>query len=130
MSAWRASCGATLVCALITSAIAASGCTTLRPVSIASVAGTPASSIHTGDQLRLTLRDGRRVKLTVGGLEATAIVARFGARYELNDILTVERQELNKGKTGLLVAGLVGGALFLYIAVAAGNAYGTFLGGR
>ncbi|HEV8210589.1 MAG TPA: hypothetical protein VGP77_10725 [Vicinamibacterales bacterium] len=102
----------------------------MRPVSIASVAGTPASSIHTGDQLRLTLRDGRRVKLTVGGLEATAIVARFGVRYELNDILTVERQELNKGKTGLLVAGLVGGALFLYIAVAAGNAYGTFLGGR
>jgi hypothetical protein len=130
MSVFRIGYVGVVVCALMTSAVASSGCTTLRPISVVSAAGAPAFSVRPGERVRVTVRDGRRVKFTVESGDAAVIVARSGARYELSDIVAMEREQFNGARTGFLVAGLLGGALLLYIAAAVGNAYGAFLGGQ
>ena len=120
-----------LVCALTALAIATGGCTSMHRVSPVAVAPTPVSSrVSPGDTIRVTLRDGRRVQFTVDKVEATAIIARndTGTRYDLTDILTVERREFSGVKTGFLVGGIVGGVWFLK-AVAEAAALGAILGG-
>jgi hypothetical protein len=52
------------------------------------------------------MRDGRRVQFTVQTVDAAAIIAGDGRRYDLADILTLERRGFSGPKTTLLIAGI------------------------
>jgi len=62
-------------------------------------------------------------------VEATAIIARndTGTRYDLNDILAVERREFSGVKTGVLIGGIV--AVCCSSAAAQAAAFGAIWGG-
>lgn len=96
---------------LATAPVASTGCRSLRPVTPETTAAQPAWNVRPGDDLRLTLTDGRAVTCTVAAVESGAIVAKDGARYPFADIRQVERREVSGGKTAALVGGGVLGAL-------------------
>ncbi len=100
MRAIRAVCVARLVCALSASAIAMTGCTSMhRPPAVPAGALQSSSSwrVGRGDVVRITMRDGHRVQFTVQTVDAVAIIAGDGSRYDLADILTVERWRVGRG---------------------------------
>lgn len=96
---------------LATAPVASAGCRSLRPVAPAATAAQPAWNVRPGDDLRLTLVDGRSVACTVAAVEDGVIVANDGARYPFADIREVERREVSSGRTAALVGGGVLGAL-------------------
>jgi hypothetical protein len=83
----------------------------MRPVTPETTAAQTAWNVRPGDDLRLTLADGRAVTCTVAAVEAGVIVAEGGARYPFADIRRVERREVSAGKTAALVGGGVLGAV-------------------
>lgn len=112
-------CVVRLVCLLTIFAVSVSACTSMHRVPV--VAADPAQigdKIVPGDEVRVTMRDGRQARFTVQRVEEAALIASDGARYENPDIVTLERRTFSGGRTALLVAGVVGGALFFAYAVA------------
>lgn len=89
----------------LAAAPATSGCRSLRPVTPDTTASQPAWNLRPGDDVRLTLVDGRSVACTVAGVESGVIVAKDGARYPFTDIRAVERREVSAGKTAVAVGG-------------------------
>ena len=100
-----------LVAMLATAPLASTGCRSMRPVTPETTAAQPTWNVRPGDDLRLTLVDGRSVTCTVAAVETGVIVAKDGARYPFADIREVERRELSGGKTAVAVGGGVLGAL-------------------
>ena len=112
-------CVVRLVCLLTVFAVNASGCSSMHRVPVVAAGSAPAGDrIGPGDEVRVTLRDGRQARFTVQRVEETALIAADGTRYENADIVTLERRAFSGGRTALLVAGVVGGVLFFAYAVA------------
>lgn len=112
-------CVVRLVCLLTTSAVSASGCTSMHPLPVVTAASPQAiDRIGPGDEIRVTMRDGRQARFTVQRVEEAALIAIDGTRYDDSNIVTLERREFSGGKTALLVAGIVGGVLFFAYAAA------------
>lgn len=59
------------------------------------------------------MRDARQARFRVRRVEGAALIAVDGTRYDNSDIVTLDRREFTGGKTALLVAGSVGGVLFV-----------------
>ncbi len=102
-----------LVALLTASALVGSGCTSMHQVPVVA----PGPSLTTpmvkpGDDVRVTMRDGRTARFTVGQVDVSAITARGGERYATDEIATVERRTFSAAKTTVLVAGVLGGALW------------------
>jgi len=107
---------ALLVSALVTSSVAMTGCTSMRPVKPMTNPAGPASwKVKTGDHLEVRLRDGRRVSFTVASVDASGIAADDGTRYEARDVIAVKRRKFSVLKTSLL--GL--GGFLVFVAIAA-----------
>ena len=118
MRAIRAVCIIQLVCALI-AAVASNGCTSMRRAPVVAAAPQPLSwRVSPGDEVRVSMRNGQSAQFTVQTVESAAIIARDGTRYNLTDIVSVERRSLSGVKTTLLVVGIVCGALLLFVAAA------------
>ena len=106
-----------LVALFTASALVGSGCTSMHQVPVVA----PGLSLTTpmvkpGDNVRVTMRDGRRAQFTVGQVEASAITARGGERYATDQIATVERRTVSAVKTTVLIGGVLGGVLlFMYM---------------
>lgn len=105
MTAW----GVALL--LATAPLVLAGCRSLRSVPPETTAAQPAWNVRPGDDLRLTLTNGRSVTCTVAAVESDVIVAKDGARYPFTDIREVERREISSGKTAAAVGGSVLGVL-------------------
>ena len=93
----------------------------MRPIGRSVSPGEPSPSIWTvqpGDEVRVTLRDGRRVRFTVQAVDDRGIVATNRARYETTDILLMERKSFSGLKTGILVAAGIGLTLFILAGLA------------
>jgi hypothetical protein len=73
-----------------------------------------------GDDVRVTLKDGRRVRFKVHSVDDKGIVAGNRARYEATDIVLIERRTFSTTKTVFLVG--AGIALAVCIAYAAATA--------
>jgi hypothetical protein len=120
MLAIRAVCFTRLVCTLVASSIAMTGCSSMHRVPN-TVATSPSSGRHVsvGDDVRVTMKDGRRVEFAVQSVNDEAIVARDGTRYERTDILTIERRAFDLRKTAIRTAGwfgaIMGAAVLLVI---------------
>lgn len=85
-------------------------------------------AVSPGDEVRITLRDGRRITVKVQTIDATGVVAVDRLRYEAADILTVERKSFSGPKTAILVAAGVAAFLFVAYAAAVGGLAGNFAG--
>jgi hypothetical protein len=93
-----------------------SGCTSMRPVSLGS--GTQDRPISSGDKLKIETHDGRVVKLDVVRV-ADGRIEGVHEGVDLADVASIERKEVSKWKTGLLV--LAFGVLFGMLINAAVN---------
>lgn len=112
-------CVVRLVCLLAILAVSATGCSSMHRVPVVAAGSAQASDrVGPGDEVRVTMRDGRQARFTVQRVEDAALVAGDGTRYEITDIVTLERRAFSGGRTALLVAGVVGGVLFFAYAVA------------
>lgn len=97
-----------LVCCLAASAPA---CGTLRTVPPPTTPTEPPfADVRRGDDVVLTLRDGRRMEIEVERVDGDAIVSGEGVRYARNDIATVQVHRVSAWRTALLVGGIVAGA--------------------
>jgi protein involved in polysaccharide export with SLBB domain len=114
-----------LVTVLTALAMSASACTSLHPVPVvaASQPGSP-DPIQPGDEVRVTMHDGRRTAFVVGAVQDTAIVARDGTHYPHDQIAVLERKGFSGPKTGILIGSLVAGFLFISYAIAVASLLG------
>jgi hypothetical protein len=99
--------------------LAVTGCTAMHRVPVVPSTTAAPPTVSPGDEVRLTLRGGHSVRLTVERLEPGAIIARGGERYALADVTSLERREFSAPKTTLLIVAIpVGLLLFAFLAFA------------
>jgi hypothetical protein len=132
MSALRSPFPIRPVCALLIPAVVACGCTTMRvvqrPVAPGNIdsAASGMASVRPGDEVRVTLRDGRQVRFEVLAVDSTGIVALDRSRYATPDILRVERRSFSGAKTAILLAAGVATFVLVLYAVAVASLAGNF----
>ena len=111
--------GSQFLCVVLSASLA-SGCTTMRPVLPA--AGGFQESIRPGERLRVVMRDGSEVELTVtavttetlaGELTRAPILSSRHVVLRLADVARIERAGVSAGRTAAL-----GGAVAVGVAVA------------
>jgi hypothetical protein len=113
LRAIRLACATRVVCILTLFAVAA-GSTSMHRAPVVAGARQPSpSSLHPGDDVRVTMRDGTTARFHVEKVEPAAIVATDGARYEVADIVTLERRQFSGRRTALLLLGIPVGAFLL-----------------
>ena len=107
-----------LVCVLIAWAVLMGGCTSMHRVPvIAAPAPRPALlPVNPGDDVRITMRDGQSVRFRVDRVEPDVIIALSGTRYEVADIVTLERREFSGLKTTSLILGIPAG-MYLFAVI-------------
>jgi hypothetical protein len=88
-----------------------SGCTTFHPVSY-ETKSVP-QNLHPGDDVRVTTRDGRVLEFTMKEFTERSISGEK-EQVALSDIVQIERRELNKGKSALLIGGIAATAVLIY----------------
>jgi hypothetical protein len=77
--------------------------------------------LRPGDDVRVTFRDGRRVRFEVQAVDDKGLVAKDGARYEADDILLVERRSFSGVKTAILVGAGVAVTMWILVGIAYGK---------
>lgn len=110
-----------VVCLLVVTVATAPGCRSMHTVKpdITAQQANP-WSVEPGDDIRVTLKDGRTLRLTVASVESDAIVAREGPRVAFTEIQTLERRQFSAPRTaGLVVGGVLAALLALAVAVVA-----------
>lgn len=111
-----------LVAGVLVAAIAtAPGCRSMHTVKPATTADQPVAwTVKPGDDIRVTLKDGRTLTLVVAAVETDAIVAREGTRVAFSEIQTLERRQFSGPRTaGLAVGGILAALLALAFAMVA-----------
>lgn len=88
----------------------ASGCATFKPMPPPTPPEPRVARVRPGDELLLTLRDGRQVQIEVQRIEGDTIVSGEDVRYAPAEITQVQVRRTSVAKTALLVGGLVAGA--------------------
>ena len=120
-----------LVALVTISALLGSSCTSMRPVAVVAPGSPPATTtVQAGDNVRVTMRDGRTARFTVEHVDASAITARGGEKYATNEIVTLERRSVSAAKTALLIGGVVGAAFVILYALAWASWAEEAFGGR
>ena len=115
-----------LVCSI---GAGAPGCATLRTIPAPGTSSeSPSAQLKRGDELVLTLRDGRRVEVEIERIEDNTIVSTEGVRYERSDIVTLQVHRVSAWRTALLVGGIVAGA-FVVAGMMIASALNSFWGG-
>jgi len=89
-------------------------------------AASAVETVRAGDQVRVTLRDGRQFRFQVLAVDNTGIVAVDHSRYDTADILRLERKSFSGAKTAILVAAGVATFVLVMYAVALASLAGNF----
>ena len=115
MRAIHHACALRLVCVLTASAVAMVGCTSMHPVPVVTATAPQqvVPPVKPGDDILITMRDGRTAKFQVETVEPGAIIASGGTKYQMADILEVTRREFSWPKTTLLIVGASVGSLLV-----------------
>ena len=79
-------------------------------------------STRPGDRVFVEMRDGRREKFVVSGVEGDELVSTDNARYRRADIVVLKRHSFSPVKTTILVAGITLAVIIVAIGAAAGSA--------
>lgn len=114
-----------VACVLVATIATAPGCRSMHTVKPDTTAQQPAAwKVKPGDDIRLTLKDGRTLRLVVAAVETDAIVERQGSRVALSEIQTLERRQFSAGRTVAAIAGGILGALVMLTIVVANSLSG------
>jgi hypothetical protein len=101
-----------VIIALICITIPLTGCQTMRPVDLAT--GQPLiAKVQPNDFVRVWMRDGRTLDLTLSAVEADALVS-GEQRLPLKDVVRLERRDIAWTRTILLVVGIAAVAVVGY----------------
>ncbi len=107
----------------------AAGCATWRTVPGPRTPVDPAfADVKPGDELVLTLRDGRRVEVDVERIDGDTLVSDEGVRYARHDIAALQVHRLSAWRTALLVGGIAAAA-FVVVGMMIASALNSFWGG-
>jgi hypothetical protein len=121
-----------------TAAVSLAACTTVRQLSpgqsgncALAPAADPADQVQPGDDLVIRMKDGRMVTLRVGAVEPRSIAGAASGQaspvqVECDQIESLERREVDKVRTTVLVVGVVA-LVALFIAAAQAAAYGALM---
>lgn len=75
-----------LVAIVTASAVLGCGCTSLHPVAMVAPGSTQGTTaVKVGDDVRLTMRDGRTAQFTVEHVDVSAITAQGGEKYATDE---------------------------------------------
>jgi len=89
-----------------------------RAPAVAAASQPSRSRVNPGDEVRLTMRDGRRAQFTVHIADTATITARDGTTYEVADVVALERRQFSWAKTTFMVFGILAGFVWLPIGLA------------
>jgi hypothetical protein len=111
-----------VVITLAAAAFGSTGCTSMRPIPLsAAPTDAPFGKVKVGDSVFVQMKDGRRERFVVRGVEGDELVSDRGVRYRSADISVLKRRSFSPGKTTALAAGTTVGVLFLAVAAAAAS---------
>lgn len=100
-----------LVAIVTASALLGGGCTSMHPVAVVAPGAPQATAIvKVGDDVRVTMRDGRKAEFTVEQVDDSAITAEGGEKYATDEIVTLERSSVSAVKTTVLIVSSVAAA--------------------
>lgn len=98
------------VLAMVMYVLSASACATFRPLPPPTSSAPHFSGLHSGDEVLLTLHDGRQVEIEIERVEGGTLVSGEGVRYTPAQIANVQVRRVSPIRTALLVGGLVAAA--------------------
>ena len=105
----------------------ATGCTSMRPVRVATPAEPTYGQVQPGDTVMVQTPDGERWRFVVEQIDGDTIIARGGTRFPRQQVVQLWRRSFSTPKTVGLIAGIAGG-LWVIIGIAMASAYGSLLG--
>jgi hypothetical protein len=108
-----------LVVLVLVGALTSAGCTTLKPVRLASPGEPLFGNVKTGDTVIVQTRSGEQTQFVVQQIDGETLVASDGRRYARPDVVFLQRKALDGPKTAGLVAA-ISGAAFIAIVVSIG----------
>jgi hypothetical protein len=96
---------------------ASAGCHTHKHIRIpdVSVSSAPSIALRDGDDVRIILRNGDEVRFVVTEVQADALVGSTGRRILYRDMQSLEKRQLSKVKTGVML-GVLGWVALVMIA--------------
>lgn len=77
-----------------------------RPSTQPPTASAVATELKVGDEVRVTLRNGDSARFEVAEVQAEALVARDGRRFNYADVSRLEKRRVSKGRTIALIAAM------------------------
>ena len=108
-----------LLVSVLIGAFAAAGCTTMQTIRPAAPGDGPFRPLQTGDRVVVLTKGGDQASFVVQRIEGDTLVASDGRRFDLPDLVRVERKTVSGAKTAGLIAAIAGGA-FLVVAITVG----------
>ena len=105
----------------------ATGCTSMRPVRVATPAEPTYGQVQPGDTVMVQTPDGERWRFVVEQIDGETIIARSGTRFPREQVVQLWRRSFSTPKTVGLIAGIAGG-LWVMIGIAMASAYDSLLG--
>src|SRR5688500_1748635 len=104
MTALRHLRAVSLVCAL--TCAGSPGCTSLVTIApVTDPAAPPFGKLEPGDELELTLRDGRKIDVEIERIEGDSLLSEEGERYHRSEIVVLRHHQFSEWKTLLLAGG-------------------------
>ena len=113
---------------LIGALLLTTGCTSMRPVRVATPAEPTYGQVKPGDTVMVQTPDGERWRFVVEQIDGDTIVARGGTRFPREQVVHLWRRSFSTPKTVGLIAGIAGG-LYVAIGIAVVSAYDDLWGG-
>ena len=116
----------TTVVWIVTFALLASGCTTMKTVRVEDPRASPFGRVKAGDTVIVHTLDGKTDRFVVAAVEADALVSVNGGRYRQNEIKSIDVKSLSVPKTVGLGIGVFFGVVIIMLAVAVGSFFGSY----
>ena len=104
------------------------GCTSMRPVRVATPPAPTYGQVQPGDTVMVQTPDGERWRFVVAQIDGDTMIARDGTRFSREDVVRVWRRSFSGPKTAGLIAGIAGG-VFIMLGIAVAAALDGFMGG-
>jgi hypothetical protein len=96
--------------AILALGLALTGCRTMRPVELNAVSAPKAfAGIEIGDLVAVEMNDGSQHRFEVKGIEGETLVSGAGKRYPRSEMLRLEHENVDPGRTAGLVGSIVAG---------------------
>jgi hypothetical protein len=108
-----------LIGVVLVGALTLAGCTSMKPIRLATSGEPPFGSLQAGDSVVVETRDGARTGFVVQQIDADTLIGSDGRRYLRSDLVSVERKEPSGPKTAGLIAVIAGG-VFVVVAITVG----------